>query len=137
MDAVDGRRIGTAFVYGDLLWQSMQVDGTLHITLCCSLVALGGVKEVNRVVCLVHSTIQVFPLTIDFDICFVRRPARTHRTLASAKDMGQDQQNLQCPAVHGGVIQKDATLMHHLLDVAQARRVAAYQRAHTSMTSKG
>ena len=46
----------------------MQVDGALQITPCCSLVALGGEKEVNRVTCLVHSTLQVFPLTIDFDI---------------------------------------------------------------------
>ena len=46
----------------------MQVDGALQITPRCSLVALGGEKEVNRVTCLVHSTIELFPLTIDFDI---------------------------------------------------------------------
>ena len=44
----------------------MQVDGALQITPRCSLVALGGEKEVNCVTCLVHSTMELFPLTIDF-----------------------------------------------------------------------
>ena len=90
VDVVDRGCVGTAFVNGDLLWQTMQVDGTVQLPLCCRLVSLGSDQEVNRIACLVHSTMQVSPLTIDFDIDFVRTPSRTHRTLASAKDKCQD-----------------------------------------------
>ena len=42
IDVVDSGCVGAAFVNGDLLWQTMQVDGTLQLALCCRLVSLGS-----------------------------------------------------------------------------------------------
>jgi hypothetical protein len=45
----------------EILYRGSKIDQLTHE------IAFGGEKEVNRVTCLVHSPIQVFPLTIDFD----------------------------------------------------------------------
>ena len=70
-----------------------------------------AIELIDRIACLVNRAVQVFPLSCYFDIGLVHTLADAHRPLASAKDKGQDRQDLQCPAVYGCVIHKDAALL--------------------------
>jgi hypothetical protein len=83
----------------------------------------GGQVKVDCVTGLVHRTVQVFPLTSDFDKGFIQTPAGAHWTLSSAQDESQDRQDLQCPAVCRGVIDLDTAPVHHFLNVAQTQWV--------------
>ena len=47
--------------------------------------------------------------------------AATDCALAATKDKRHDRQNFQSPAVHGGVVHEDATLLHHFLQMAKAQ----------------
>ena len=49
LEAFNGRSIGTALVYGDLLRWDMKVGGTLQKMPECGLVPLGSEKKVNRI----------------------------------------------------------------------------------------
>ena len=70
-----------------------------------------AIELIDRIACLVNRAVQVFPLSCDFDIGLIHPLAGSDWTLASAKDKGQDRQGLQCPAVYGCVIHKDAALL--------------------------
>jgi hypothetical protein len=138
IDAANGSGVGAAFVDGDHLRNAVQIDGALEVSPSRRQVTLGSQKKVHCIAWLVHRAVQVFPLTGDFDVGLVHSPTGSHGTLAAAKDKGQDRQDLQCPAVYRSLINKNASFLHHLFNVAQAQRVCCIPASvHTSMTSNG
>jgi len=131
IDATNGCRVGTAFVDGDFLWQTMQIDGALQVSSGRCQVTLGSEQEVHRIANLVDSAVQVFPFAGDFDVGFIEPPTRPNRALAVAKDECQDREYFQRPAVYGKVIDKDTALLHHFFQMAKAQRVSRVPtRAH-------
>ncbi len=87
-------------------------------------IALGGEEEVDRLAVLVDGAIQVAPLTPDPDLGLIDAD-RTAMGLAEGTQPAFDRRRVgQHPAVHGGVIDLEATFEQHLLDVAVAQRVA-------------
>ena len=101
----------------------MQVDGAFEEAARRSEVTAGTKQEVDGVASAVDRPVQIPPLTGDFDVGFIHAPAQADRALALSKRRSQDRQDLDRPAVDGGVIDEDAALGHHLLDVTKAQRI--------------
>ena len=78
-------------------------------------VSLGSEQEVHRVAVLVNSTVQLLPLACHFDVGLVHFPTVTNRAFTAATNERHDRQNFQGPAMHGGVINKDAAFLHHFV----------------------
>jgi len=83
---VAGSRVGTAFVNGDLLGQSVRIACTLQITPCCGLVSLGSEEQVHIITSFVYRTVQAFPLSGDFGLGAIHPPARSNWPFVAAKD---------------------------------------------------
>jgi len=93
----------------------------------CRLVAPGREQEIHRLAKPIDGPVQVLPLAADLDIGFVDPLGATDLVLSPTKDLGQDGQHLQCPAVNRGVADEHAALGHHLFQVTQAQWVGREQ----------
>src|SRR5215210_4429289 len=83
-----------------------------------------GEQEVNGLTLSVDSPIQVLPLTFDLDIGFVHPPTAAHGALlAVPKGRLQERRKLLDPAVDVRMIDLDAALFHHFLQVPIAERI--------------
>src|SRR5476649_2636673 len=75
---VNGGRVGTALVNGDLLRQVVQVDGTFQKATRCGQISLGSEQKVHGVTESIDSAVQLFPLARDFDVRLVKSPTAVH-----------------------------------------------------------
>jgi hypothetical protein len=76
----------------------------------------------------IHGTIPVTIFAADLDRGFVQAPTLADRTDASfalpfAKGLLQHRNQLDDPAVNGGMIDEQAALLHDLFEIAQTQRV--------------
>src|SRR5450755_4658587 len=91
-------------------------------------IAFGGEQEVDRVPLLINRAIPIPVLAADLDVRFVQSPAFANRTEAAfalpfTKGFLQHRNQLDDPAVNGGMIDEQAALLHHLFEIAQTQRV--------------
>ena len=98
--------------------------------------------EVDRVARAADRAGQALPLAVEFDLGFVRSPARACWPLAPTKHHCQRRQQRDLSLMNRGVVDDDATLGHHFIDLPQAQRMVrlpanAHQRTHTSITLNG
>jgi hypothetical protein len=84
---------------------------------------MGSQEKIDRVTSLVDGAIQVFPLASDLNVGLVDTPALADGELVAAKRFLQYRQQLDGPAVHGRMIDRNAALSHHFFEVSQAQRV--------------
>ena len=79
--ALDGRRVGTALVDGDLLGHTVKLDGSFKESPRRSEVSVSPKHKVDRGTGTIDGPVQVFPLAGDFDMGLVHAPAQAHRAL--------------------------------------------------------
>ena len=58
-NALDGGRIGTALINGDLLGHTVQTDGLFEKASCARVISLGAQQKVDRVAVTVHRPVQI------------------------------------------------------------------------------
>ena len=109
--------VGAAFVYGDFIQHVVQANGSFEERPGCSMVALGAQQEVNRVATFINGPVKVIPLTGSLDVRFVHAPTFADWPLASTADRGEYRQHLDGPPVNGRMINRYATLSHHLFQM--------------------
>src|SRR5450631_4817125 len=85
-------------------------------------------KKSTGVALFIHGTIPVTIFPADLDIGFVQAPTLADRTDASfalpfTKGFLQHRDELDDTAVHRGMIDEQAALLHHLFEIAQTQRV--------------
>ena len=79
-NALDGRRVGTALVDGDLLGHAVPFDGTFEESPRRSEVSVSPKQKVDRGTGTVDGSVQVLPLAADFDLgSSIRQLMRTGR----------------------------------------------------------
>ena len=130
LDALNGRCVGATLVDGDLLWHVVQVDSLFKKATGRSPIPLGSQQEIHCVTSTVNCAVEILPLASHLDIGLVHPPTLANGVLAPTKNGDQHRQHLDCPAVHCRVVNKNTTLVHHLLDVAKAQWVG-HVPAHT------
>ena len=84
---------------------------------------LGGQQKVDRLAFLVHGPIEVLPSAFDLDVSLVHAPAAANRALVFAEHFLKQGHKPDRPAVDGGMIDTNATLLHHFFQVAVAERI--------------
>src|ERR1035438_4205197 len=77
---------------------------------------------------LINRAIPIPVLAADLDVRFVQSPAFADRAdapfaLPFTKGFLQHRNQLDDPAVNGGMIDEQAALLHHLFEIAQTQRV--------------
>lgn len=77
--AVNGCRIGAAFIHGDLFWETLAADRFVQKTPRGFFIATGCPHEVNGVPGCIDRSIE-FPLSFDLDVGLVKLPIAHHRT---------------------------------------------------------
>src|SRR4051812_15989375 len=97
-------------------------EGTLEEALGCLLVPLGAEQKVDRLAGAVDGSVQVAPLPADPDVSLVDVPWPAARTQVVAHPLLQLRSEALDPAVHGCVIDRDAPVGEHGLEVAVADR---------------
>jgi hypothetical protein len=75
---------------------------------------------------IIDGSVRILPPAGDPAVCLVHPPTCAHRKLASSKRRGEHWQDLDRPPMNRRVIDEHAALAHHLLDLTEAQRVAAY-----------
>jgi hypothetical protein len=123
IDRFEPGEIGTAFVDGHCFGHAILGDRFLKVTPRCSLVPMGPKQKVNGVAVLVDGPVEISPFALDADVGLVHPPALTNHLLAQAERFLQYRQQLDGPAVHGRMIDRNAALGHHLFKMAQAQRI--------------
>src|SRR5512144_3090540 len=65
------------------------------------------------------------PLSLNLDVGLIHSPAGAHRALLALPESGfQLRSKLLDPAVNVGMIDLDATLLHHFLQIPVAQRIS-------------
>src|SRR5450830_88847 len=88
------------------------------------LVTLSAQQEIDGLSLFVDGTIQVFPLSNDLDRGFIHSPAATNRAFIFSECFFDQRQKPDCPAVDGGMVDNDATFLHHFFEMAVAEWVS-------------
>jgi len=102
-----------------LLTTTLHDPARLKVTPGCCKVPFGGEQEVNRVAALINGAVKVLLLTGNFDVGLIHSPAGTNKAFAATKDELHNWQNFQGPAMHGRMIDKDASLLNRFLQMAK------------------
>jgi len=100
VDRVQRSQIRAAFVDGYHLGYTVLCDRLFKEAPRCHLVALGSEQEINGFSRLVHRPVEVLPLTSDFDIRFVHRPALAYRLLVLTERLLEQRHQLDHPTMH-------------------------------------
>ena len=98
--------------------------------------ALGRQVEVERLTPVADGTLKVHPFAPDLHVCLVDVPAAAVAVAAPLNPAIEFRRVVLDPAVDGGVIDREAALGHHLLEVALAQGVAALP-AHAQQDDVG
>src|SRR6266850_839319 len=121
--ASDGRGIGLAPINRDRLWHAMTPNRLGEKARGGALVALVREQEINGLAGLIHRTIQIAPFPTYADVGFIHPPTHPHRPL-TAMERGLELGTVfQHPAIDGGVIHRDAALLHELFELVVAQGI--------------
>ncbi len=121
--AFDRCRVGVALVDRDLLRLAMLADRLTQETQRGFAIPLGGQQKIDCRACLVDGQIEIFPAAFDFHVGLIETPAGPDRALASTELFLQQRRILDDPAVERGVVDFDASLFHHFLELTIAHRI--------------
>ena len=109
---------------GNLVWLIVLVDGVLQESAGSSPPSrLAVSRQVHRIASAVNSLVKVLPLAGHFEVGFVHPLTLANRVLAPTKYDGQHRYPLDCPAMHGGVVNENTAFSHHLFNMAQTQRI--------------
>jgi hypothetical protein len=122
LDAPDRCRVRATLVYRDLLGHTVQVNAAFEECSCSSTISLGTQKEVDGVAVAINCPVQALPRTADLHVGFAHPPTQADWARAPTERGRQHRQHLDRPAGQRGVIDEDAALGHHFLNVAKAQR---------------
>jgi hypothetical protein len=75
-------------------------------------ITVGSQRKVNRLPEFVCRAAQLLSLPGHADVCLVYAQRSCDRMLAPASNLRQNRRHLQCPAMGGGAVDKDAALCH-------------------------
>src|SRR5919107_3225400 len=120
----DGFPIGLAAVDDDPLGPAVPFECLGQEALGRSQVAPLTEPEFHCVTVAVDGTVQVHPPSSDLDVSFVDVPSAGDWALAPIELLQQKWGIVNGPAMNGSVIDGDAALSHHLLQVPQAQFVS-------------
>lgn len=123
IDAQDGGRVRAALIDGDLLGYTVQADGLFDKTSGGCVISLCAKQKVDRIAVAIDRSVQILPLASEPDVRFVHPPARADGAFAPSERGYQHRRDLDRPAMDGGVINDNAALGHHFLNVPQAQRI--------------
>ena len=123
-DLIDCCFICTALIHGNLSWQAIEKHSFVEEAHGSSFNAFSSEKKIDGLSFFVDGTIQVFPLSFDLDIGFIHAPAATNRALIFSECFFDQRQKPDCPAVDGGMVDNDATFLHHFFEMAVAEWVS-------------
>src|ERR1019366_3918332 len=125
---LDSGVVRAALVDVDDLGKAVVLDGAREEAPRRTTIAFGGQQEVDGVPLLINRAIPIPVLAANLDVRLVQSPAFADRTDAAfalpfAKGFLQHRNQLDDPAVNGGMIDEQAALLHHLFEIAQTQRV--------------
>jgi hypothetical protein len=107
----------------DPLRPAMPLEGLAQEPLGGREIAPLAEPELDCVAIAVDGAIEIPPLSTNFDLCFVDAPFARHWTVASIKLHQQERSIMHSPTVHSCIVDRDAALGHHILQVPQAEIV--------------
>jgi hypothetical protein len=81
-------------------------------------------QEVRSLALLLDSTVKLFPDALDLNVSLVHAPAAANRALIFARHFLDQRQEADRPSVDRGVVDRDAALLHYLLDMPIAQRIS-------------
>ena len=119
----DGFPIGLATVDDDPLGPAVALERLAQEPFGRTEVALLAESELDCVAITVDGPIKARSTPADFDICLVDVPLAGDGSLAPVEPLQQFGRVAHNPAMHGRVIDGDASLGHDLLKIAQAQIV--------------
>jgi hypothetical protein len=89
------------------------------------LVAMSSQQEIDGLAIPIDSTVEIAPLALDFDIRFIHASAPADWALLHfTESIFQLRRELLGPAVNTGMVNFDAALRHHFLQIPVAERVS-------------
>jgi hypothetical protein len=121
--AQNGLSVGLAAVDHDPLGPTMMLEGLAQKLFGGCQIAPLAEPELDRVAVAVNGAIEIPPLASDPDICFIDVPPGSDGSLAGIEafqTFGRVSDNLP---VNGRMVDRDAALSHHLLEIPQAQIV--------------
>ncbi len=119
----DRSRVCSALVNVDQAWFAIISDGLSQIPQGRLLVTLGGQQEVDRFTVAIHGAVVVFPLALDLQVGLIQAPATVGSALLLAERLLEQWSEVNHPAMECAVVNVEATLLHHLLEIAIAQRI--------------
>lgn len=102
--AMESLCIRTAFIDLDFSRYLVQSDRSFAEAPRCGVIAFTCEQEVHGMTKPVNRSIQMLPLPTNANASLIHAPTVNDRALATTKYLSQCRQNLQCPAVHCGMI---------------------------------
>src|SRR5450830_626921 len=123
-DLINRCFICTALIHGDLSWQAIEKHGFVEEAHGSSFIAFSSEKKIDGLSLFVDGTIQILPLAVNCNVGFIHSPAATNRALIFSECFFDQRQKPDCPAVDGGMVDNDATFLHHFFEMAVAEWVS-------------
>src|SRR5450631_837795 len=128
---LDSGVVRAALVDVDDLGKAVVLDGAREEAPRRTTIAFGGEQEVDGVPLLINRAIPIPVLAADLEILMyvssnLQRLPTTPKprfALPFTKGLLQHRNQLDDPAVNGGMIDEQAALLHHLFEIAQTQRV--------------
>jgi len=120
----DGLSISLAADDHDPLGPAVSLEGLAQETLGCGEVSALAELELNGVAIAVDCTIKMPLLTTHFDGRFIQMPFAGNQPLAPVELLQQKRRITDRPMMDDGVVDRDATLGHHFLEISQAQIVS-------------
>lgn len=114
----DGLVIGLAAVNDDAIWAPMTFQCLAKEAFGCWQITVCAEEELDRVAEAVDGAVEIHPLAADFDVGLVHMPLAGNAPLVPVKALQQLRREVDDPTMDGGVIDVQATLGHHLFQVA-------------------
>jgi len=115
--------VGTALVHRDFVWMAIQSHGLVEKALRCSHVPLCRQQEVDGLAMLVDGAVEVFPDALDLDVRLIHAPVAADRALVLSGHLLDERQKTNRPPVDRRMVDRNAALLHHFLEVPIAQRV--------------
>jgi hypothetical protein len=124
LQCFESRGIGATLIDGHFERKAVLAHGFLEKAQSGLFVAVSREQEVDGLASLVDSTVEIHPLALDLDVRLVCSPAHADQALvAFAESSLEFRRELLNPAVNAGMINFDAALFHHLLQIPIAERI--------------
>lgn len=120
----DGHPIGLAAIDSDPLWSTVAGQSLAQEALGSFQVAIFAEHKLDCIAVAVDGSLQIKPLTFDLHIGLIQIPFACDWALPSMETLKQHGAEMQNPAVHRGMVQRDAALGHHFFQIAKAQIVS-------------